>query len=62
MDRDWLVRIGLRGAMQKGFSLSLVLGLVACGGETPIASDYGEIVRAGYFEADIDSGDWRGSG
>ena len=46
--------------MQKRcFALSLVLGLVACGGETPTASDYGEIVRTGYFEGDASSGDWR---
>ena len=45
--------------MQKRFSLFLVLGLVACGAETPTASDYGEIVRTGYFEGDASSGDWR---
>ena len=45
--------------MQKRFSLFLTLGLVACSAEVPTGSDYGEIVRTGYFESDVAPGDWR---
>ena len=45
--------------MQKRFSLFLALGLIACGAEVPPPGDYGQIVRIGYFEADVDPGDWR---
>ena len=45
--------------MRKKCSLFLALGLVACGAEAPAGKDYSEIVRTGYFEGDVSSGDWR---
>ena len=59
MDRDWLVRIGLRVAMRKKCSLFLALALTACSTQTSAPSEYSEIVRTGYFEGDVSSGDWR---
>ena len=45
--------------MQKRISLFLALGLIACGAEAPPPGDYSEIVRTGYFEAELAPGDWR---
>jgi len=46
-------------AMQNNISLFLVLALTACSTETSAPSEYSEIVRTGYFEGDVSSGDWR---
>ena len=45
--------------VQKNISLFLALALTACSTEVPADNDYSEIVRTGYFEGDVSSGDWR---
>jgi len=45
--------------VQNNISLFLALALTACSTEVPADNDYSEIVRTGYFEGDVSSGDWR---
>ena len=45
--------------VQKYISLFLALALTSCSTEAPAGNDYSEIVRTGYFEGDVSSGDWR---